>query len=398
LGMTTPLSETPSTEHREILLGLTPQTDCYYRVVTVDGENAAAGDIEKITTGDQPGGLPTIGTEGGGHDKYTIVPLLGQNKAVTIINAEGEYVWYYFADSDLDTYRARLSNDGESILFNQGSISGDPAENSSIVRLSLDGLQKTSIPIPLLAHDFVELPDGTLAAIAVEYRAADGGTEGTDGGIEGADGGTEEDEIKGNKIVEVSPDGSQSVVWTSWDCFDPVAEPGDDPDHGWTFANALDYDPVEDAYYIGLRSFSSIAKITRADYSCEWVLGGWASTISFAEGSTPMLHEHQFQVMESSILVFDNEGLAGQESRAVEFSLDFNSNLATQIWSYSSDPTVYTFVLGDVTRLEDKDTIVNWSVAGRIDRVSPEGDVKWSISTPMGFAFGFHTIADSLYQ
>ena len=33
---------------------------------------------------------------------------------------------------------------------------------------------------------------------------------------------------------------------------------------GWTFANALDYDPVEDAYYLGMRNFSSITKINRA--------------------------------------------------------------------------------------------------------------------------------------
>ena len=32
---------------------------------------------------------------------------------------------------------------------------------------------------------------------------------------------------------------------------------------GWTFANALDYDPADDAYYLGMRNFSSIARINR---------------------------------------------------------------------------------------------------------------------------------------
>ncbi|MCP4606403.1 MAG: hypothetical protein GY847_38830 [Proteobacteria bacterium] len=379
LGRTTPLEAEATTEHQALLLGITPETECYYRVVVTDGENAASSDIEIIETGTQPLGLPKLDQQGEGHDQYTIVPLLGQTKAVTIINTEGKYVWYHIIESELDHYRVRLSGDGKSLLYNAGSVSGNPADNSEIVRISLDGLKKTSIPIQYLAHDFVELPDGTLAALVVEYRD-----------FEGA-------QIRGDKIVEVSPDGTQTTVWSVWDCFNPATDQGDDIEHGWTFANALDYEKVDDSYYLGMRNFSSIVKINRSDFSCQWILGSTASTIAFSEGTSPMMHQHQFEMMENSIVVFDNEGLPGKESRVIEYEIDLESNEAKEIWSYSAEPTIYTFVLGDVSRLEDGDTLVNWSVAGRIERVAQDGSIKWQLSTPMGYAFGFHTIEDNLY-
>ncbi len=379
LGTTTPLEKEATTDHRTVLLGLTPDTECYYRVVVADGEDTAASDIRTIVTGPQPVGLPKLDQQGEGHDQYTIVPLLGQTKAVTIVNSGGEYVWYHLIDNDLDHYRVRLSRDGESLLYNAGSVSGDPADNSEIVRLTLDGMQRTSIPIQYLAHDFVELPDGTLAAIVVEYRDVEGTM------------------LRGDSIVEVKPDGTQTKVWNAWDCFDPTIDQGDDPEHGWTFANALDYDPVNDAYYLGMRNFSSIVKIDRVNYECQWVFGNVAATIGYAEGTSPMMHQHQFHVLQDSILVFDNEGLPGNESRIIEYNLDFESKTATETWSYSTHPTVYTFVLGDVSRLADGDILVNWSVAGRIERVTRDGELKWRLSTPMGYAFGFHNTAESLY-
>ena len=143
-----------------------------------------------------------------------VVPVLGAITAVTIINADGHIVWYHTDDRKLDFYRARLSVDGKSLLYNAAKISGEPSPDSEIVRVSLDGTQTTSIPIPLLAHDFVEHPDGTLAALAFEDRDVDGMR------------------MRGNKLVEVAPDGTQRTVWSSWNCFDPATRQGRRPGAG----------------------------------------------------------------------------------------------------------------------------------------------------------------------
>ena len=377
LDSSTPLEADKDTEHRVPLVGLKADTEYFYRVVLEDEQ---ASEVASITTGSLPLDLPVLTGGGEGNDLFTIVPVLGASTAVTILDPDGEIVWYYKDDRALDFYRGRLSVDGKSIVYNAGSVSGDPADNSELVRVSLDGSESTSISVPLLAHDFVEHPDGTFGAIVVEYRDFEG------------------TELRGDKIVEVASDGTQTTVFSVWDCFDPAEVTGDDVDHGWTFANALDYDPEEDAYYLGMRNFSSIVKVNRQSGECEWVLGYYGSTFDFASGSARFLHQHQFEIKGNRALVFDNEGSTARESRVIEYELDFENMVATEVWTYLSDPVVYTFVLGEPARLENGDTFVNWSAAGQIERVSADGESLWKVNSEAGYIFGFSTLAKSPYD
>lgn len=364
----TSLTET-GTDHTATLFA-PADSEVEYRVV-VD-ERASA--TQTANTGALPLDLPVLKLEGAANDDvYLTLPLIVPVTGPVILDGAGDVLWYFFEDRDLDVYRARLSLDGESLLYNAASISGNPDEDSEIVRVSLDGTQIERTSVRLLAHDFVELEDGTIAAMVVEYRDHEGV------------------ELRGDSIVEIAPDGTQTTVWSSWDCFDPT-ETLDDPDLGWTFANALDSDG--DAYFLGMRNFSSIVRIDRASGDCEWVFGRTAATI---EPDEPFLHQHQFEVLDDSVLIFDNEGLAGSQSRAVEFAFDADDPTADAIWSYEPSPSIYSFVLGDVARLDDGDTLITWSAAGRIDRISPGGESTWSLETPVGYVLGFNTVTTSLY-
>jgi hypothetical protein len=377
LGLRTPTERSATRTHEHDLLGLHADSEYYYRVV-VDG--GAASDVGEIRTGPLPLGMPALALEGEVQDGFVLVPVLGSTTKVLVLDGAGKIVWYHSDDRELDFYRARLSVDGKSILYNAASVSGTPSDASELVRVSLDGSQTSSIPVPLLAHDFVEHPDGTLAAIVVEYREFEGAM------------------LRGDQIIEVDSSGYQTTVWSAWDCFDPATTRGDDFALGWTFANALDYDPEADAYYLGLRNFSSITKIDRKTGACEWVLGSSGSTFDFAPGSARFLHQHQFELNGKRLLVFDNEGSPGEESRVLEYELDFAANLATEIWSYTSDPPVHTFVLGEPHRLSDGDTFVNWSAAGQMERVSAAGVSRWKLNSGAGYAFGFSTLAEDLYE
>ncbi len=380
LSMNTVLESTPATEHEAVLLGIPTETLASYQVVVAaDDGSVITSDVEEITTGLPPTGLPELTLTGGGHDSYQVLPVIGGSTGPVIIDGEGRYLWWSFDDSGLDVYRARLSVDGQSLLYNAASVSGDPSDESMLIRVSLCGSEVTPIEVPLLAHDFVEHPDGTLGAMVVEYR------------------GEGDDEIKGDQIIEIAPDGTQTQVWSAWDCFDPEVHIGDDQEYGWTFANALDYDPVEQAYYLSLRNFSSIVRIDRATASCDWVFGNVAATIEPAAGSASFLHEHQFELLDGSFLVFDNDGSTAMESRVLEYEFDPAEPTAEQIWEYVSDPSVFSFVLGDVHRLDDGDTLVTWSVNGQLERVTPEGESTWRLQTGLGYAFGFNTVLEDLY-
>jgi hypothetical protein len=379
LGLRTPAETTATTSHAAILLGLTANTVYHYRAVTMDGSAPVAGDAVTIRTGNLPLGLPILTTTGTGQSGFIVVPVVGMAVAVVILNGNGDIVWYHKDDRKLDFYRARLARDGKSVLYNAAKISGDPSPDSAIVRVALDGTEVSSVPIPFLAHDFVEHPDGTLGALAIEYRDFQGTA------------------IAGNKIVEVAPDGTQRTVWTSWDCFDPAAITGDDLQQGWTFANALDYDAAANVYYVGMRNFSSIARINRQTRACEWVLGLGAPTLTFAPGAPRFLHQHQFQVRGNHVLVMDNDGAPGNASRILEYELDLVARTATSVGSYTSNPSVYTFVFGEPLRFDDGTTFINWGAAGQMERLDPSGMSTWKLNTNVGYAFGFHTLVDSLY-
>jgi hypothetical protein len=377
LGLRTPVELVAGNAHSAALLGLTSDTVYYYRPVTSAGPSA---ETASIRTGTLPLGLPVLTATGAEQPGFIVVPVVGASVAVIIVNGRGEIVWYYTDDRHLDFYRARLARDGKSVLYNAAKISGMPSPLSELVRVALDGSTSSSIPIPFLAHDFVEHPDGTLAAIGIEYRDVDG------------------TQVAGNKIVEVAPDGTQRTVWTSWDCFDYAVIKGDDVEQGWTFANALDYDPAADVYYLGLRNFSSIARINRQTRACEWVLGLGAPTLTFAPGSPRFLHQHQFQVRGDHILIMDNDGASGHESRVSEYALDLDGKVATPVWSYQSDPTVYTFVFGEPLRFDDGSTFINWGGAGQMERLDSSGASIWKLNSAAGHVFGFHVLADTLYS
>ena len=368
----------PETSHRALLMGLPENREVSYRVVVANETDEQVGEVYLVETGALPGELPRLEVSGASAGAYMAVPVLGTTTAATILSPQGDITWYHTDESGLDVYRVRLAQDGQSVLYNAGSVSGDPSDASMLVRVSLDGAVVDTIPVPLLAHDFVEHPDGTLAALVVEYREVDGV------------------EVRGDQVVEVDPEGNQSVVWSAWDCFSPESHPGEIT--GWTFANALDFDPSDQAYTVGFRNQSSIVRVDRETGGCLWALGGSMGTLELDEGSSPFLHQHQFVLKEDRLLVFDNEGSAGVESRVVEYELDLERSTAREVWSYVATPPVFSFVLGDVDRLGGGDALVTWSVAGQIERVNPSGERVWQLNSELGHAFGFNTVFDGFHS
>src|SRR6185503_3352340 len=99
-------------------------------------------------------------------------------------------------------------------------------------------------------------------------------------------------------------------------------------------------------------------------------------------------------------LIMDNDGARTStmdQSRVLEYQLDYATMEATEVWSYIPTPPVYTFVLGEPIRLADGGVFVNWSTAGQMERVDSSGASLWKLNSGAGFAFGFQTLAADLY-
>lgn len=359
------------------LVGVPAYSTVEWAILDEQGRERETGTYE---TGNLASDLPSIDVVGSGMEPFVATSMIGTPNIASILDPDGNIVWWWVEERDLDVYRVRLAEDGSGVLFNAGSVSGDPAEDSELVKVSWDGSSVTTIPVQYLAHDFVEHEDGTIDTIAVEYR-------------DGADG----EPIRGDQILEIAPDGTQTQLWSTWDCFDPEVTPGDDPELGWTFVNALDYDPTADEFHISIRNFSSLVWIPRTGRTCDRILGGDLSDYEF-DGDV-FRHEHQFEVLpDGNVLVFDNDGLASFASRAIEYELDDSTMTATEVWDFTPEPPLFSFVLGDVARFDDGRTFVQFSVAGTMVLTQPDGTVDWQLTAPAPTAFGFASLYDSLYR
>lgn len=366
-GLSTPEESDAGTEHTAVLVGADPNSTIDYTIVDADG---GVSDPQSVTNGGLVSTIPEMTITGDSAGLYIATSLLGSVQGPALLSPEGKVVWFYPFESDLLPYRARVARDGSGMLYNMADVSGDPSPDSALVWVSWDGTETQSWSVPLLAHDFVELDDGSLVAMAVEYRT---GSDGSD--------------VRGDQLVKVAPDGTQSQVWSAWDCFDPDVDIGTDQEYGWTFGNALDYDASSGHFYENLRNFSTIVEIDPTDRTCPWAFGSTSATVA-PEGEV-FLHNHQFELLDDEILVFDNEG-AGDHSRVVDYSYD-GGDTATAIGTYASSDDISTFVLGDVMRMDDGGMLVDWAVGGGMDRVDASGQATWTIRTTVGGAFGFFT-------
>lgn len=378
LEYSTPM-QAESQAHLVNLVGLLPNATYYYRVITWGGGDAGAGSIGTFQTGALPGDLPAFTVEGTWQDAdhYLVAPL--NRNSVSIIDNEGRAVWARSDSRGLEIQRASLSVDKQSVLYNAAGPIGTASDSAALVRVSLDGGTETPTPIPGLGADFTELADGTVAALVADVRDFQGTA------------------VRGDKIVEIVG-GVPTDLWSTWDCFDPAVDVGENIAQAWTLANAFAYLESSAAYYVSLRNFSSIVKVDRATGSCQWVFGSTASTVTFTEGQA-FQHQHGVTAYESGglhLVVMDNDGAGNGTSRVLDYAIDETALTATQSSEYTANPPFYTASLGLANKRTGNITFVNWGEAGVLERVDAMNQVQWRL-TAAGAVFGYHTLATTLY-
>lgn len=365
----TPLSAGP--DHRATLWGVPADTVVALRVV--DSSGAALSETQDWTTGLLPDTIPVLDPSGvrDPTGDYVVTSVGGFGYAVVVLDAAGRTVWAWDDPRGYLVARARLSRDRTAILYNAFWMDLY-AELGEIVRVSLDGRTVTTVSVPLQSHDFVELPDGTLASYVLEAREVDG------------------TQYVADKLVEIAPNGTWTTIWNAWD--DPTTPfvPPEGGDLTWTHANALDYDDTSDTYQIGLRNLDTILTVAR-DGTVLDHFGGPVSDWTFAEGSVPFDGQHQFALTADRALVFDNGPEDRRASQAIEYALDAQTKTATQIWSYQGEPPTYVFAGGDVHRDRMGATWVTWTTAGQLQRVDADGQVEMQIDAPLGYGVAFTT-------
>ncbi len=370
------------------LVGLKPSREYQAQaVVLVDGVEHRS-ELLTVQTNALPMALPqielTVDEHDDGRDGYLLTSTISEYSIVMVLDGDGEPVWWHSTPDTMGLVtRTVIAHDGESVLylFEHPAQEVDVAQ-SDLVRVRLDGTDEQRIVVPGGHHDFVELPDGTVAVLTYEERDVG------DGGVLIAD-----------AITEIAPDGTFEVVWRAMDeiPFDEQFIEGlDDWQMGWTHANAIDYDEDADVYHVSLRNLDTIVTVDRGSRTMIRMIGGVDSDYEVVGEGRLFASQHQFEMVDGGLLVFDNGAPEQYHSRAVEVALDDDAGTAEVVWSHMTAPAVYVPTLGDVSLTPDSDRLVTWSTAGQVDVVAPDGTVRWQLNLGLGAGLAYTVHADNL--
>ena len=368
-----------------VLLGMKPATDYAFQAVMIANGQAEGSLTGDLTTGHLTTGIPDVNVEfplpelsSGGFVLTTFIP-----GPATILDADLDVVWWYEPDVDHMHYLNRLvlARDGGSFRFLMGTNrnnGGVDTTKRKLFQVSLDGTSASMDERGMIHHEMIELADGSIAVLMYDPREIDG------------------EEVAGDRLVEIRPDGSEVDLWSIWDHveFDPELE--FEGGERWGHCNAIDYDEDEEVYYLSSRNFSTIYAIDRPTGDVLWRVGRTDGDFDLAEGSW-FENQHQFQRLDHGLLVFNNGVQGGTETSAWELSLDTGAWEAEHLWSFQPDPPLGVYAFGDVIRLDGGNTLIAWGASGRLDEVTPDGEVVRRADLDLAAGIGYITWMESLY-
>ena len=357
-------------DYRTLLLGMKPNTTYYVQVVAQNGTETYTSEVLPLETDYLLNGLPVLNVttydESRLYGGFTIncTGTAGTTGMETpdktyafIFDRDGDMVWAYELTGSpvAACTRARMSFDGRHMWFgNFSNVSTDGA----VMRVTMDGLgPEQSYSLPGRHHDFTVLPNNH---VLYHEQANGGGYEGGTpfGGGEGPD-----------LIKELDPEtGATTLIYDESTDFSQVIA-----DANGAHTNHIDYVPHLDAISFSMRHSSTIGLIGYPAGNLIAVFGGSMSDFDMSWDA-----QHGHQVMENSILVFNNNGSNGGAS-VLEYSYDLNTKASSLIFDYSSGVAAPYF--GDVQRLPNGNTFITYSPTGVLHEVDPNGTLLRSIET-----------------
>jgi hypothetical protein len=236
-------------------------------------------------------------------------------------------------------------------------------------------------------HELQVRPDGSYYLIGVRSVTVDMSRYVT--------GGQTNASVSESVIQGFSPSHKKVFQWSPWDHFDIKDLVLDDPRSGsmrFPHMNAIDIDD-DGQLILSSRHLSEITKINLQTGDIIWRLGGAHNQFTFV--NDPLMGftgQHDIRVLGNGhYTLFDNGNLHDPPvSRAVEYVLDPVKKTATLVWEFRNPPgTSYSYYMGNVQRLPNGNTLINWAVGDRpkATEVRPDGSVAYE----MNFVDRYHT-------
>lgn len=366
-GMSAPV-DLGTERYRTLLLGMKAGREYHYRIVAEGGGVTCTSEDQTLTTGPLPNDLPDVETtasEPGAQANSFLMTgryvRAGGRAPAYILDADGDFVWWYYIDADVTN--ARMSYDGKWMWISAANV--PESQGSNVHRVSMDGLidEDLSEEFEGQNHHFTVLPDETVAFFAYGDNGCD-------------------------DIKERAPDGTVRTLVNARDAHGAAGD---------CHLNFIEYSPDDDTLIFSDLDHDNVTKVTRQG-EVVWVLGG--PTNDFTGMGASWSRQHGIDVLGAErLVIFNNGGLGGQDdgSLALELALDLTARTASVAWQYAADPGIENDVMGDVQRLENGNTVISYSTQGVLHEVTPTGDLVRELTWGLGGAFGYVVQRATLY-
>lgn len=237
-------------------------------------------------------------------------------------------------------------------------------------------------------HDFISLSNGRYLMLVNEYLPVNLS--------EIVEGGQADARIINNRLVETDRTGTIYWQWSSYDHLN-ILDCNEDVDLTQKF---IDYAHInsmfEDAsgnILVSIRNYDEIALISKSTGQFIWRMGGSTcknNQFTFVNddigGFKGFSHQHTASFLPNgNILLFDNgNSRSNPFSRAVEYSVNHSAKTVTKVWEYMNNPPTYNQAMGSAYRLENGNTLINWSI-GKITEVRNDKSIALQLDLDVGF-------------
>ncbi len=371
-----------------MVLGLKPLTEYEFKVAIGQGEERLESDPISLVTGSATASLHNLYTETYSEsehfDGYLALGLLGTESAAVMTDRDGDLVWWYEHEDGDNIYISRVlpDHEGTSIYVNPIDSENYGETELPFLSISLDGMQVEEIPVDQLQHhDFAKTADGRWGYVAFDpYTSAYGET--TDGDM----------------LVTMDSDGSQTVIWSSWDDYPLPKNPSlKDIENSVVHANSLDHDTTSGLWYVSLRDKNCILAIDESTQQRVWQLGGALDSDFQLLSGDFTTYQHGFEFIGDQLTVFDNNSSPIEGSRVVRYEVDYAHFTYEQLWEYAPG-NHHEEALGDVRTLPNGNLLVTWSMSGLIEEFNPDMELVWQMWTGAGMGFSYTTYVDDIYD
>ncbi len=228
-------------------------------------------------------------------------------------------------------------------------------------------------------HELQLLPNGNYLIIAVDYQIIDMSQLVEDGNPRA--------NVRGYHMQELDRDGNVLFEWRCWDHFNILDALNIDLtassiDYVHMNAIAIDYDGH---FLISSRNLSEITKINRQTGDIIWRLGGNNNQFLWTNDAYGISYQHDIRPVPNQpdhYTVFDNGSYHSPRfSRALELVIDTANMSVTKIWEYRHTPDRYSPWRGNVQRLPNGNTLINWAyyILPKATEVTPAGEIVYEM-------------------